>query len=242
MNREYIKWFSPNLQRDMEMLVFGDSGARVLFFPTRKAHFYDYENWGVMNALRPKIESRLIQVYCVDSVDAESFYNTFICPADRIKRHIQYEKYIVEEVLPFSQTKNKNPLLIAAGCSLGAYHAMNLTLKYPQLFFKVVGMSGRYDLTQPMRVFKDLFQGFVDENVYYNMPNQYMQGLCEPKYLDEIKRLKITITVGEDDAFLVDNQFFHSILNSKSINNELIIWSGESHNPVEWRQMVQLYL
>ncbi|MDX2191399.1 MAG: alpha/beta hydrolase-fold protein [Bacteroidota bacterium] len=241
MNREYIKWHSSTLQRDMEMLVFGDSGARIIFFPTRKARFFDYENWGVMDALREKVEKRLIQVYCVDSIDCESFYNTLASPAERIMRHIQYEQYILNEVIPFSLSKNSNSFLISAGCSLGAYHAINIALRHPKFFGKVVGMSGRYDLTQAMGVFKDLFQGYVDENVYFNMPNRYMQGLNDEKYLNEIRRLSITIAVGEEDAFLNDNKFFHKVLNDKLITNNLAIWSKESHNPIEWRQMVQLY-
>ena len=44
MNREYHKWFSPSLGRDMELLIFGDAGEPVIFFPTRTAHFYDYED------------------------------------------------------------------------------------------------------------------------------------------------------------------------------------------------------
>jgi esterase/lipase superfamily enzyme len=45
VKREYHKWFSPSLGRDMELLVFGHTGARVLVFPTREGRFYDYENW-----------------------------------------------------------------------------------------------------------------------------------------------------------------------------------------------------
>ena len=33
MHREYIKWFSPSLHRNMEMLVFGHGGAPLLVFP-----------------------------------------------------------------------------------------------------------------------------------------------------------------------------------------------------------------
>ena len=242
MNREYIKWHSPLLQRDMEMLVFGDRGARVLFFPTRKARFYDYENWGVIDSLRSKIEAGDMQIFCVDSIDAESFYNYFISPADRIKRHILYERYIVEEVLPFTRDKNPNMYMISAGCSLGAYHALNLAFKHPHLVGKAVGMSGRYDLTQAMGSFKDLFQGYVDENIFYNMPNRYMQGLKDEKYLKEIKRMEIIIAIGEHDAFIADNKFLHNLLNEKNIPNELHVWGNESHNPLEWREMVQFYI
>ena len=34
MNREYHKWYSPRLGRDMELLVFGHAGLPVLVFPT----------------------------------------------------------------------------------------------------------------------------------------------------------------------------------------------------------------
>ena len=80
MNREYHTWFSSNLQREMELLVFGHGGDPVLFFPTRTAHFYDYEDWMVIEALRRKIEAGTIQVYCLDSVDKESFYSRHLPP------------------------------------------------------------------------------------------------------------------------------------------------------------------
>ena len=70
MKREYVKWYSPCLQREMELLVFGDAGSPVLFFPTRMGRFYDYENWGLIKALEEKIVSGKNQLYCLDSIDA----------------------------------------------------------------------------------------------------------------------------------------------------------------------------
>src|SRR5882757_1695407 len=106
MKREYYKWFSKNLSRDMELLVFGHAGDPILFFPTRTARFYDYEDWQVIDALRKKIETGAIQVYCLDSADNESFYARHIHPAERIFHYFQYEKYILDEVIPFIQQKN----------------------------------------------------------------------------------------------------------------------------------------
>ncbi len=48
MKREYHKWYCGPLGRDMELLVFGHAGARVLAFPTRCGRFYDYENHGLV--------------------------------------------------------------------------------------------------------------------------------------------------------------------------------------------------
>ncbi|HEX8348614.1 MAG TPA: alpha/beta hydrolase-fold protein [Hymenobacter sp.] len=242
MHREYHEWMSPALQRRMQLLVFGTAGARVLLFPTRKARFYDYENWGVIEALRPKIENGLLQLYCVDSIDAESLYSSDKDPAARIQRHLQYERYILEEVIPLTQVQNPNMFLIAAGCSMGAYHAVNLAFRHPERFGKVVGLSGRYDLTQAMASFPDLFQGYVDEDVYLNTPNRFLPNLANEYYLQQLRRLEITLAIGEEDAFLTDNLFLSQELQKKEISHELQVWAGEAHNPAAWRQMVNLYL
>ncbi len=146
MQREYSKWYSSILGKEIELLSFGYSGSPVLFFPTRTARFYDYENWRIIEALKEKIDAGMLQVFCVDSIDTESFYSDKH-PAHRMERHLQYESYVLSEVIPFIRFKNKCPDLISAGCSLGGYHAVNLAFKNPHIFTKVVGLSARYDLT-----------------------------------------------------------------------------------------------
>jgi len=242
MDRAYEVWESKALGRGMEMLIFGNSGARVVFFPTRKARFFDYENWGVIEALRPKIEAGLLQIFCVDSVDRESLYAKNLAPAQMIQRHLQYEHYIINEVLPFTRIRNPNMFMISAGCSLGAYHAVNIALRHPQHFGKAVGMSGRYDLTQPMGVFKDLFDGFVDDNIYFNTPNKYLANLHDQQGLEALRKLEVILAVGNDDAFVDDNRVLTQILTAKAIPNQLHIWSDEAHDATQWMEMVQLYL
>ena len=68
MNREYHSWWSKHLDREMELLIFGHAGARVLVFPTRGGRFYEYENLRITERLRDKIEAGHLQLYCVDSV------------------------------------------------------------------------------------------------------------------------------------------------------------------------------
>ena len=243
MNREYHKWFSPYLQRDMELLVFGHAGDPVLFFPTRTAHFYDYEDWHVIDALKPKITAGKIQVYCLDSIDKESFYSKNIHPAARILRHLAYEQYILHEVIPMAGKKNpEHSTFIAAGCSLGAYHAANLAFKYPWLFHKMVGLSGRYDLTLSLEHFGDLFEGYRDENIYYNTPSQFIPNLHDPDIIRQLKAMEIIFVVGEKDVFLENNQQLSDALWNKGIWNALHLWDGESHKAKYWRHMVQLYL
>ena len=241
LQREYQKWYSPHLQRDMELLVFGHSGKPILFFPTRTARFYDYEDWKVIDAFAPKIATGQLQIICVDSADKDSFYNKAILPSERIKRHELFERYILTEVIPFIKQKNTNPNLIAAGCSLGAYHAVNLAFRYPQLFKKVVGMSGRYDITLTLPFFQDLFEGYHDELVYLHQPTQYLPNIQSAQTIRLIKKLDIIIAVGEEDAFLKNNLLLDKILTEKEIKHTFQLWKGEAHKAQHWSQMVQLY-
>lgn len=240
MTREYYKWRSTFLNRDMELLVFGDAGTPVLMFPTRTARFYDYENWKIVAAVEDKINAGAMQLICVDSVDIESFYshNT---PAEKMKRHRQYECYILYEVLPLIRYKNTNPLTVA-GCSFGGYHAVNIGFRYPDFFHKVVGMSARYDLTHSSPAFANLLEGPFNEDIYFNMPSMYIPNLTDEVMLGKLRKLKITIAIGELDPFLENNKKLDAALTEKGIKHDFFIWDGEAHRPRQWRQMVQLYL
>jgi esterase/lipase superfamily enzyme len=225
----------------MELLVFGHSGASVLFFPTRTARFYDYENWKIVESLQDKIEQGKLQLFCVDSVDAESFY-AHIPPNEKIRRHLQYERYILQEVLPLIMFRNNFTRLIAAGCSLGGYHAVNIAFKYPEFFNQVVAMSARYDLTLSANTFPDLFNGYIDENVYLNMPSMYMPNLTDNDILEKIRKMNISLVVGKEDPFFDNNKHLSAVLTDKNIPHSLYIWDDEAHRPRHWRQMVRLYL
>jgi len=241
MDRAYHKWFSAAVNKEMELLVFGYAGATVLFFPTRGARFYDYENWGVLDKLHDKINSGQLQIFCVDSIDKESFYCKDKSPQEKIERHLQYENYILKEVVPFINKKNPKSYKIVAGCSMGAFHAVNIALRHPKLFNKVVVMSGRYDLTKQMGDFKDLFDGYFNDTIYYNSPNQFLYNLSDNKIINAIKKIDITIAIGENDSFLENNKHFSQILNQKQIYHNFIIWKQEAHKPPFWRDMVYLY-
>ena len=242
MNREYHRWHSPFIGREMELLVFGHAGARVIVFPTRDGRFFDYENWRMVAALHDKIVAGQIQLYCVDSIDRESLYADWAVPADRMKRHIDYENYILGEVAPFSATKNPDFTLVAHGCSLGAYHAMNIALRHPHRFGKVVALSGRYDLTESVGSFRGLFDGHYDDLVYFNNPSHFLPPLNDEAILRELRRLEIVFVIGKDDTFLQNNRDLSRTMTAKNIAHTFVEWNGEAHRARDWRRMVCRYL
>lgn len=242
LKRQHHQWYSSHLNRNMELLVFGHAGNPVIFFPTRTARFYDYEDWKIIDALSEKIEAGNLQVFCVDSIDKESFYSLCVHPSKRIQRHLQFENYIISELIPFISDQNSNNHFVAAGCSLGAYHALNIAFRHPHLFSKVVGMSGRYDLTLQLEYFDDLFNGYTNEDIYYNMPSQYIPNLIDEKILAQLKRMEIFLAVGQEDAFLNNNIELSQSLYKKDILHTLHLWDGEAHKARYWSRMVQVYL
>src|ERR1700677_2770314 len=131
MQREYHRWWSKDLGRDMELLCFGHAGTRVLVFPTSMGRFFEYEDNGMVASVGDRIESGQLQLYCVDSVDGESWYNKSAHPYWRLQRHLQYERYILNDVIPLMWNKNWNPRVMVTGCSFGAYHALNLPIRLP---------------------------------------------------------------------------------------------------------------
>jgi esterase/lipase superfamily enzyme len=241
VNREYRKWFSPLLNREMELLVFGRSGARVIVFPTRQGRFFDFENWGLVEALREPIQAGRLQLFCVDSVDSESLYGAGAPPPQRIARHNQYEQYILKEVVPLTSFLNPSESLVALGCSIGAYHAVNVAFRHPGMFRRVVGLSGRYDLTQPIGCYQDLFDGHYDSEIYFHTPNHFVPNLEDHRMLENLRSLDIRLAVGESDYFCESNRKISQALWQKGVWHSLDIWPGTAHKAYSWRQMVGRY-
>lgn len=242
MNREYHRWYSDRLQRDMELLVFGHGGAKVLVFPTREGRFYEYENIGMVHALRHKLEAGHLQLFCVEGLADENFYCWWRQPADRMRRYLQLEDYLLHEVLPFMSSKNRHPCTISSGCSLGAFHAANFALRHPHLFQKLAAFSGRYDLTCSIEHFGNLFDGYYDENIYFNTPCHFLPNLNDPWRLDALRRMDIVLVIGREDPFLDNNRYLSRILWDKGIHHALHEWDGRAHQGYHWRRMAPLYL
>ena len=241
IQREYKKEFSQYLQQEMEMLIFGHAGTPVIFFPTRTARFYDYEDWNVIDGVHDKLERGELQIFCLDSADKLSFYNKELTPAQRIQRHLFFEKYVLFEVIPMIKTINNSSALTMAGCSLGAYHALNIGFRHPHLFTKIVAMSGRYDLTLSLKFFADLFEGYRDEDIYYNMPSKYVPNIHGDRMLELLRKLDITIVIGKEDAFMENNNALCDALAQKNIPHKYFIWDGEAHRGIIWKEMIKLY-
>jgi esterase/lipase superfamily enzyme len=237
MNREYHKWYSPELGRDMELLVFGHAGIPVVVFPTSQGRFYQYEDFGMIAAVAQRYESGALQAFCVDGVDSESWYNKSAHPRDRIRRHAQYERYILRELLPFVRSRNASPQLVVTGCSFGGYHCVNFALRHPDLVTHSISMGGAFDI-------KQFLDGYYDEEAYYNNPPDFIPNLADPWYLDQYRhRTRLILVTGEEDICLAENERLSRIFAAKDIPHILDVWGDRTgHDWPWWQQMAVKYL
>ncbi|MFJ6323153.1 MULTISPECIES: esterase family protein [unclassified Rhizobium] len=242
MNREYLRWYSQRLERDMELLVFGHAGAKVLMFPTRDGRFWQYEQIGLVASLAEKLNAGHLQLYCIEGLAGETFYSSGRHPSERIRRHRAFEEYILNEVLPLMAEKNGHECTIVHGCSLGAFQAASLVFRHPHLFRKLVAFSGRYDLTMRVESFMDLFDGYYDNDIYFHTPTHFLPGLACECQLERLRQIDIVLTIGDADPFIDNNRHLSRLLADKGVNHRLHVWDGRAHRAGAWRRMAPLYI
>lgn len=235
MKREYVKWQSGRLGREMELLVFGDGGQAVIAFPTSGGRFYEFEDRGMIGALEEKIESGLVQVFCVDSVDRESWFRGGAPGRERIERQMAFEQYVVDEVAPLARHGNGSGLL-ALGCSFGGYHAANLALRHPEVFTGFVSLSGIFNLSE-------FLEGYYDTDCYLNLPTHYLPRLMDERYLEKFRRSRYVLATGWDDQCLQESQHLDRVMTEAGIPHGFHVWNGlRTHDWPTWQRMAREYV
>jgi esterase/lipase superfamily enzyme len=231
MQRDYIKEYSRCLGRDMEILHFGHAGRPLLVFPTSMGRFYQWEDFGLVGALSDHIESGAVQLICVDTVDGESWYASDRHPADRLKRHLQYEAYIVEEVLPRMPGQP-----VACGASFGALHAVLLAARHPTRLAGFIALSGAYDTARWL-------DGYHNDNAYFTNLFAFLPGLTDEAYLGPLRAMHPkVIATGEQDPNVEDSRKLAAMLWEKAVDVGLEIWPGWAHDWPYWKDMMRRYL
>src|SRR5205809_8067099 len=69
MNERYIKWYTPYLSRQFEMLVLGDKGwLPIILFHTSRACHYENNVFWLVGAVASYIYIVRITILCLDSI------------------------------------------------------------------------------------------------------------------------------------------------------------------------------
>jgi len=223
----------------MDIVVYGHYGFALLLLPTAAADFLEYERFRLIDAIAHHIEAGKVKVFSINSINSESWLNNHMDPRHKSIRHVQFNNYVFNEVVPFvkNYTSWDTPIVLS-GASLGALHSANLFFKRPDLFGGVIAMSGTYDLTVYTK-------GYWDEDVYFNSPVHYLEKMDDDYWLPKLRHSShIHILTGSGNFERPDESSRLShILNNKGIPHELDIWGQDMpHDWPTWRSMMPYYL
>jgi esterase/lipase superfamily enzyme len=240
MHRETHTWRSPHLGQDMTLNVYGHYGAPMMVFPCSRGRYFDYEGMGMIDAIAGFIDGGRVKLFCVDSVDDQSWYDFGKSPADRNARHEAYDRYIVNEAIPFVRDHCNQPgvRVMANGCSMGAYHAVNFYLKHPDLFAGTIALSGLYRLDRA-----EFGLGADDlPAVYFNSPVSYLSGLSDAWFFERYREGRMIVCVGQgawEEEAVEDTRSLASICREKSIPAWFDYWGHDVNHDWPWwyRQM-----
>jgi len=233
--RDYHKWFSDRLGRSMELLAFGHDGPPVFVFPTSMGAFFEYEDRGMVEALRDKLDAGRLRLFCVQTIDQESFYAER--PGrQRIERYLQWEQSLLHELVPFARQQTGWDTFGVTGCSFGAYHAFTMALRHPDVFTSCITMGGAFDLTR-------FLDGYYDSDAYLLCPPHFLPGLNDAWFLDRFRQNKWVLVTGEADICRAATEQAAGLLASRQIPHSLHVWGhGSHHDWPEWTKMAKAYI
>lgn len=241
MQTSYHKHYSGALQRDMEVKVYGHAGKPCLVFPSQNGRYYDFESFNMPDSCQPWIDRGKLKLYCVDSIDAESWSAQDQPPYDRVRRHEAWFRYLTDEFYPFMMADSGfRGRAMTLGCSMGAMHAVNTLFRRPDLFDTVVGLSGAYTP-------EDFMGGYMDEVAYLNSPVASIKGMPpDHPYIDMLNSCQIIICVGQgawEDEMLYSTRLLDDAMREKGIHAWVDYWGYDvSHDWPWWRRQLEYYL
>ncbi|WP_392542749.1 esterase family protein [Oryzobacter telluris] len=227
----------PGLDATLEVVRHGSWGRPVLLFPSEAGGAHDAEGNGMLDAVRWLVDEGRVSLFCVDSLDAWSWSNRDLPTEERARRAGAYGAWLSEQVLPHVVAETGgHQEVVTVGVSLGAYHAVHLTLQRADVAPVAIGLSGNYDPTT--------WNGWgeLGDATYFANPSAYVPNM-EGDHLDWVRsRASILLVVGQG-AFeesptrsLSSTRSFAEILSRKGIRHELDVWGHESAHDWPWWQ------
>ena len=97
MNRHQFELpLGSGIDRGMTVVQYGHYGRPVLVFPSEAGRAWDFEANGMIDAIAGLIDDGRIKVYCVDSLDADTWSDKSLPIEERALRHEIYTRWLTQ--------------------------------------------------------------------------------------------------------------------------------------------------
>jgi esterase/lipase superfamily enzyme len=230
-------WYSGRVQEWVNLVRWGEWGWPVLVFPTAGGDAWEVERHGLIEALSPLLAAGRVKVFSVDSIAGRSWLRGDD-PRHSMWLQNRFDECICAEVVPAirSDCRSDDIEIVAAGASFGAFWALEVLCRHPDVFRVAVCMSGIYDLGRWR-------SGHWSDDFYYSSPLDFLPGLEGP-VLERLRTRFAVLACGrgawEDPG---ESWRAADVLGMKGVPNRVDLWSeGHRHDWPTWHEMLPLYL
>ena len=240
MDKVVERWRSDRMHQDITLARWGHFGVPVLVFPTAGGDAEEVERHHLVGHLAGAGRGRPDQGLLVrlrrregddrkrGQGDGDAAYRCWLFN--------QFQQAVAHEVVPAIHADTGGPnAVIVAGASIGAFNALALVCRYPDLFRAAVCMSGTYDIER-------FIGGFTDD-LFFSSPMHFLPGLEGPA-LDALRQRFVMLASGsgkwEDTS---ESWRAAEVLGAKGVPNRVDDWGPDyDHDWPTWWQMLPEYL
>jgi esterase/lipase superfamily enzyme len=232
------RWYSGRLQQDITVMRWGAVGTPVLVFPSAGGDAGEIERHGLVDACGPLLADGRVKLYSVDSVAGQAMVTKASSAEHRMWLLNQFHECVRREVLPAIHADLGGQAIdvITAGASIGAFNAVAVLCRYPDVFGAAIGMSGSYRIER-------FYDEAWSQDLYHSAPLQFLPGLEGPQ-LDRLRQRWVVLASGEGEWEDVGESWrMAEVLGAKGIPNRVDNWGPQwDHQWPTWRQMLPQYL
>lgn len=240
MSKYKIGWRSPALGgRELTVVRYGVEGMPLLLFPTAGGDAEEPERFHLLDSIGAFLADRRLKVYVVDSFAGRAWLQECESLEQGASVQNRFDRCIVDEVVPHIRRDSGGyqGRMFTTGASIGAFNALAVTCRHPDVFEKAICMSGTYE----MRRFLD---GRSTQDYQDCSPLQFVPLLPEGRHLEVLRHCFVLLAHGrgphEDPQ---QSWSVAEVLGHKGVPNRVDEWGPEwRHDWVTWRRMLPQYL
>ncbi len=232
------RWYSERLQREIGVVRWGTSGRPVLIFPSAGGDAEEIERYGLVDACGRLLAEGRVKLYSADSVAGQAMVTKEGPAGHRMWLLNQFHECVRREVVPaiHADLGGQEMDVIAGGASIGAFNAVAVLCRYPDVFAAAIGMSGSYRIER-------FYDEASSQDLYFSAPLQFLPGLDGPQ-LDLLRARFAILASGAGRWEDVGESWqMASALGAKGIPNRVDNWGAAwDHEWTTWRAMLPQYL
>jgi len=232
------RWYSDRVKTEITVARWGTFGRPVLVFPSAGGDAEEIERFGLIDACAPLLAEGRVKLYSADSVAGRAMITKDGSADYRMWLLNQFHECVRWEVIPaiHADLGGQDMDVIASGASIGAFNAVAVLCRYPDVFSAAIGMSGSYRIER-------FYDEAWSQDLYFSAPLQFLPGLDGPQ-LDTLRGRFALLASGEGDWENVGESWrMAEVLGAKGIPNRVDNWGPEwPHEWPTWHRMLPQYL